>query len=50
MKELTELKQIDEGQITNANLASLEPYRAKHAVFIAADFVISNPKIVTKYH
>ena len=35
MKELVELKYVDEEEITNEDLAALEPYRAKRAIFIA---------------
>ena len=38
VKELTELNLMADGRITDEGLASLEPYRAKRAVFIAAGF------------
>ena len=38
VKELTELGLINEGIITSEGLMSLEPYRAKRAIFIAAGF------------
>lgn len=38
VKELTELKYVVKGKITNAGLDALEPYRAKRAIFIAAGF------------
>ena len=38
MKELTGLDLVDHGKITNAGYQTLEPYRVKRAVFIAAGF------------
>lgn len=38
VKELTELKYVNEEGITNDGIAVLEPYRAKRAIFIAAGF------------
>ena len=38
VKELTESNLMADGRITEEGLASLEPYRAKRAVFIAAGF------------
>lgn len=38
MKELTEAGLISDGQITKEGRLSLEPYRAKRAIFIAAGF------------
>lgn len=38
VKELNELGLMSDGKITKEGLASLEPYRAKRAVFIAAGF------------
>lgn len=38
VKELTDLGFIKDGQITKEGLLSLEPYRAKRAIFIAAGF------------
>lgn len=57
MKELTELKYVNEGEITNEGLAALEPYRAKHAIFIAAGFgsrlvpiTFNTPKPLVRVH
>lgn len=57
VKELTELKYINEGQITNAGIAALEPYRTKRAVFIAAGFgsrmvpiTFNTPKPLVRVH
>lgn len=38
LKELSDLRLIENGRITNAGIDTLEPYRAKRAVFIAAGF------------
>lgn len=38
LKELSDLRLIENGKITNAGMDTLEPYRAKRAVFIAAGF------------
>ena len=38
VKELTDLDLVNNGTITNNGINALEPYRAKRAVFIAADF------------
>jgi len=38
VRELTELRLIEDRMITSAGLEALEPYRAKRAVFIAAGF------------
>lgn len=38
VKELTDLRYIKNGVITDAGIAALEPYRVKRAVFIAAGF------------
>ncbi len=38
VKELNELGLMQDGKITKEGLASLEPYRAKRAIFIAAGF------------
>ncbi len=38
MSELSEAGYVSGGQITNAGLTALEPYRAKRAIFIAAGF------------
>lgn len=57
MKELTELKYVNEGKITNDGLAALEPYRAKRAIFIAAGFgsrlvpiTFNTPKPLVRIH
>ena len=57
MKELTELKYVNEGEITNEGLAELEPYRAKRAIFIAAGFgsrlvpiTFNTPKPLVRVH
>ena len=39
MKELTELGFADDGSITPAGLAALEPYRARRAIILASDVV-----------
>lgn len=38
VRELTEAKLMEDGEITKAGLLSLEPYRAQRAIFIAAGF------------
>ena len=38
VKELTELKYIEKGNITTAGIQALEPYRVKRAIFLAAGF------------
>lgn len=38
IKELTDLGYVENGSITDAGLAALEPYKVKRAVFIAAGF------------
>lgn len=38
VKELTDLKLVDEGNITDKGYEALEPYRVKRALFIAAGF------------
>ena len=57
MKELTELKYVNEGEITNEGFAALEPYRAKRAIFIAAGFgsrlvpiTFNTPKLLVRVH
>ena len=57
MKELTDLKYVNEGKITNEGLAVLEPYRAKRAIFIAAGFgsrlvpiTFNTPKPLVRVH
>ncbi len=57
VKELGEAGYIGDGQITNAGLTALEPYRAKRAVFIAAGFgsrlapiTFNTPKPLVRVH
>lgn len=57
MKELTDLGFIENGNITNAGIDALEPYRAKRAVFIAAGFgsrmvpiTFNTPKPLVRVH
>ena len=57
MKELTELKYVVDGGITNNGINALEPYRAKRAVFIAAGFgsrlvpiTFNTPKPLIRVH
>ena len=57
MKELTELKYVNEGKITNEGLVALESYRAKRAIFIAAGFgsrlvpiTFNTPKPLVRVH
>ena len=57
IKELAELKYVDDGAITNVGLAALEPYRAKRAIFIAAGFgsrlvpiTFNTPKPLVRVH
>lgn len=38
MRELVELRYVEDGVITNTGMNALEPYRAKRAIFIAAGF------------
>ena len=38
MQELTELQYVTVREITGAGIPALEPYRAKRAIFIAADW------------
>ncbi len=38
MKELTDLGYVEDGAITNAGINTMEAYRAKRAIFIAAGF------------
>lgn len=56
-KELAELGYIQDGQLTNAGLNALEPYRAKRAIFIAAGFgsrlvpiTFNTPKPLVRVH
>ena len=57
MQELTELQYVTEGEITGAGISSLEPYRAKRAIFIAAGFgsrlvpiTFNTPKPLVRVH
>ena len=56
VKELNELGYMNDGAITDAGIAALEPYRAKRAIFIAAGFgsrliplTLNTPKFDTFY-
>ena len=57
LKELTEMKLISDGKITTLGLNTMEPYRAKRAVFIAAGFgsrlvpiTFNTPKPLVRVH
>ena len=57
LKELSELRYVDERGITNEGLSALEPYRAKRAIFIAAGFgsrlvpiTFNTPKPLVRVH
>lgn len=57
IKELTEAGYIEDGEITNAGVNALEPYRAKRAIFIAAGFgtrlvpiTFNTPKPLVRVH
>ncbi len=57
VKELTDLKFVADGEITNSGVNALEPYRAKRAVFIAAGFgtrlvpiTFNTPKPLVRVH
>ena len=57
MQELTDLSYVQNGDITEAGLNSLEPYRVKRAVFIAAGFgsrmvpiTFNTPKPLVRVH
>ena len=57
LKELTDLKYVESGAITNDGLSALEPYRAKKAIFIAAGFgtrlvpiTLNTPKPLVRVH
>ena len=57
LKELTEMKLIADGKITALGLNTMEPYRAKRAVFIAAGFgsrlvpiTFNTPKPLVRVH
>jgi len=56
-EDLTQSGLISDGQITNAGLDALEPYRAKRAIFIAAGFgsrlvpiTFNTPKPLVRVH
>lgn len=57
LKELSDLKFVENGTITNAGFSALEPYRAKKAIFIAAGFgtrlvpiTLNTPKPLVRVH
>ena len=57
LKELTEAGLVSDGRITNDGVNSLEPYRAKRAIFIAAGFgtrlvpiTFNTPKPLIRVH
>ncbi len=57
MRELTESGYVEDGNITNAGIDALEPYRCKRAVFIAAGFgtrlvpiTFNTPKPLVRVH
>lgn len=57
LKELTDLGFVEGGEITNSGITSLEPYRAKRAIFIAAGFgtrlvpiTLNTPKPLVRVH
>lgn len=57
LKELTEAGLVSDGRITNDGVNSLEPYRAKRAIFIAAGFgtrlvpiTFNTPKPLVRVH
>lgn len=57
LKELADLGYVDAGRITAAGLDTLEPYRAKRAIFIAAGFgsrlvpiTLNTPKPMVRVH
>ena len=57
MKELTEAGFVENGLITHKGLNTLEPYRAKRAIFIAAGFgtrlvpiTLNTPKPLVRVH
>lgn len=57
LKELTEAGLVSDGRITNNGVNSLEPYRAKRAIFIAAGFgtrlvpiTFNTPKPLVRVH
>ena len=57
VKELNELGYMNDGAITDAGIAALEPYRAKRAIFIAAGFgsrliplTLNTPKPLIRVH
>lgn len=57
VQQLTELRYMASGKITNGGMLALEPYRAKRAVFIAAGFgsrlvpiTFNTPKPLVRVH
>ena len=57
LKDLTAAGFVSDGQITNAGLIALEPYRAKRAIFMAAGFgsrlmpiTLNTPKPLVRVH
>jgi len=57
LKELMEMGYVEDGEITNAGINALEPYRAKRAIFIAAGFgsrlvpiTFNTPKPLVRVH
>ena len=57
IKELDQLKYVDNGAITREGISALEPYRAKRAIFIAAGFgsrlvpiTLNTPKPLVRVH
>ena len=57
LKELTALDYVRDGTVTTSGINALEPYRAKRAIFIAADFgtrlvpiFFNTPKHLVRVH
>lgn len=57
LENLTKVGFVSDGQITNAGLIALEPYRAKRAIFMAAGFgsrlmpiTLNTPKPLVRVH